>query len=144
MARAHGLRGQVVVWLSTNREERLAPGSELWAGPRRLTVADAVRHQHRWVVAFSGVDDRDAAEALQGAVLTATRLEDPGVLWVHELIGSVLVDQSGIERGRIVALEANPASDLIVLDTGGLVPLRFVTEHRPGTVVAELPAGLLD
>ena len=53
-------------------------------------------------------------------------------------------------RGQIVAVESNPASDLAVLEGGGLVPLRFVTTRepagpgQPGVVRAELPAGLLD
>ena len=39
---------------------------------------------------------------------------------------------------------ANPASDLIVLDGGGLVPMRFVVEHGPGSVTVDIPDGLLD
>ena len=42
------------------------------------------------------------------------------------------------------AVQANPASDLLVLDGGQLVPLRFVVEHGPGRVVIDPPAGLLE
>lgn len=144
MARAHGLRGEVVVDLTTNRHERVAPGAELWAGERRLEVLSSTPHQGRWVVAFAGIEDRVGADALRGAVLSAEPIEDPDVLWVHHLIGARLIDQGGIDRGEIVGVESNPASDLLVLDSGGLVPLRFVTEHAPGRVVADLPEGLLD
>ena len=149
VARPHGLRGEVVVELWTNRTERLAPGTRLWARwdtperERELTVAASTPHHDRWIVAFDGVRDREGAEALRDAVLLAPPIEDPDSLWVHELIGSDLLDTSGRRRGRIVAVEANPASDLLVLDDGGLVPLRFVVEHRRGVVTAELPEGLL-
>jgi hypothetical protein len=45
----------------------------------------------------------------------------------------------------VTAVEANPASDLLVLDGGGLVPLCFVVDHVPGSrVVVRVPDGLLD
>ncbi len=48
------------------------------------------------------------------------------------------------EHGRVESVQANPASDLLVLDTGPLVPLRFVVEQRDGTVVVDAPEGLFD
>ena len=144
IARAHGLRGEVVVALVTNREERVAPGAILWTGEAPLTVVTSTPHQGRWVVAFEGIHDRPSADALRGSVLQAPPLEDPDALWVHDLVGSRLVDQEGRDRGQVVSVQANPASDLMVLDGGGLVPLRFVTSSQAGTVRAELPEGLLD
>ena len=42
-------------------------------------------------------------------------------------------------------MEANPASDLLVLDGGALIPLRFVVGTEPGVrVIVEVPDGLLD
>ena len=149
VARPHGLRGEVIVELWTNRTERLVPGTRLWArrdtpvGERELSVSAATPHHDRWIVSFAGVSDREGAEQLRDAVLLAPPIDDPDSLWVHELIGSDLLDTTGRRRGRIVAVEANPASDLLVLDDGGLVPLRFVVDSRPGAVTAELPEGLL-
>ncbi len=42
------------------------------------------------------------------------------------------------------AIESNPASDLLVLDGGGLIPLRFVTGREAGRVTVDIPLGLLD
>ena len=44
------------------------------------------------------------------------------------------------------AVEANPASDLLVLESGGLIPLRFVTQNdaEAHTLVVDIPDGLLD
>ena len=149
VVRPHGLKGHVIVELWTNRAERLAPGTVLGAlvpaGPEReVRVESATPHHGRWIVAFDGVAGHHGAEGLRDAVLVAEPIDDPGELWVHDLIGSDLVDTTGQLRGRVVSVEANPASDLLVLDGGGLVPLRFVVERRPGVVVAEIPEGLLE
>ena len=144
ITRPHGLKGEVIVDLTTNRTERLDAGSRLWAGDRPLEVRFATPHQGRWIVDFAGVSGRDAAEALRGALFTAEPIDDRDALWVHDLVGSRLVDADGADRGLIVAVQANPASDLLLLDGGGLVPVRFVVERRAGVVVADLPAGLLD
>ena len=39
---------------------------------------------------------------------------------------------------------ANPASDLLELDTGHLIPLTFVTEFAGNVVTVEVPDGLFD
>ncbi len=96
------------------------------------------------MVAFAGVDDRNAAEGLRGLVLRAEPLEEEGALWVHELIGAEVVGVDGRSHGLVEAVEANPASDLLVLSGERLVPLVFVVDHQPGRVVIDPPAGLLD
>ena len=143
MVKPHGLRGEVVVELVTDRVERMAPGSRLSTPGGALEVARSSPHGHRWIVAFSGVADRDGAESLRDVVLSAPPLEDPGALWVHQLVGADVVGPDGQPYGRVREVEANPASDLLVLDDGGLVPLRFVVSHEPGRVVIDPPAGLL-
>ncbi len=145
IAKAHGLRGEVVVELTTNRTERLDAGSSLSTPDGTvLRVLHATPHQRRWIVAFDGVFDRPAAEALHGTVLLAEPIEDPSALWVHELIGSEVVDAGGMARGQVTGVIANPASDLLELSGGHLVPLRFVTSHSAGRVVVDVPDGLFD
>jgi 16S rRNA processing protein RimM len=144
VVRAHGLTGEVAVKLVTDREERLAPGTVLHTASDTLEVASSRPYQAGFLVRFAGVEDRNAAEVLRGAMLLAPALEDPDAYWVHELIGSDVVGVDHVEHGPVVAVEANPASDLLVLAGGGLVPLRFIVERTPGRLVVDLPAGLLD
>jgi 16S rRNA processing protein RimM len=146
VGRAHGLRGEVHVVAVTNRSERFAPGSQLFVGERELVVDSSRPSGSGWVVKFAGVDDRDAAEALRTSIV---RGEAPGAapegeLWVHEVIGAEVRDRSGARIGIVDAVQANPAHDLLLLDTGALVPMVFVVEHEPGVVVVDLPDGLLD
>ena len=144
ITKAHGLRGEVIVELSTNRTERVGPGSVLDTDRGPLTVSRSSPHQGRWIVVFEGIEDRSAAEELRGTLLRAEPFHDPESLWVHELIGAVVVDAGGVERGVAVSVIANPASDLLELDSGALVPLRFVVTHEPGRVTVDPPAGLFE
>jgi ribosomal 30S subunit maturation factor RimM len=57
---------------------------------------------------------------------------------------TAVVDTDGAVLGTVTAVEANPASDLLVLDGGGLVPLRFLVDEEPGRLTVEVPPGLLD
>ena len=130
----------------SDRVERVAPGASLWIGDRELVVTSSRPHQQRWLVCFEGVTDRNEAEALQGETLRADALpaasEDE--FWVHELIGATVQDPSGTALGTVIAIEANPASDLLVLDGDRLIPLVFVLSHTRGLVVVDPPAGLWD
>ena len=90
--------------------------------------------QGRFIVQFEGVAGREAAERLHGVELEAEPLEVPGAPRVHELAGAVVRDGDGTELGRVAAVEANPASDLLVLDVGGTdpAPLRRATRGGRG------------
>ncbi|WP_419926763.1 ribosome maturation factor RimM [Candidatus Poriferisocius sp.] len=140
--RAHGIRGETVVALWTNRAERLEAGSVLCTDSGSLTVAEARAFRQRWIVRFAEVVDRSAAESLRGLVLRAEPITDPDELWVHELIGTMVREIDGTERGRVEAVQANPASDLLVLESGALVPLAFLVERSGDLLVVEVPDGL--
>ncbi|HUO49801.1 MAG TPA: ribosome maturation factor RimM [Acidimicrobiales bacterium] len=145
VTRPHGLRGEVVVHFLTNRPERTEVGARFSTDGGELVIGSLHRNGDRWVVHFEGVDTVEAAEALRGRVLRAEALDDPDALWVHELLGSQVVDASdGRVLGRVAAVVENPASDLLELEDGGLVPLRFVVAHEAGRVSVDIPAGLLD
>lgn len=128
----------------TDRAERFARGSRLFADGLALAVVEARRHRDGWIVRFEDVDDRDEAERLRGLELSAAPLDDPGDgrYWVHDLVGLSVRDADGVELGRVVAVEANPAHDLLVLDAGHLVPMPFVRSVEEDIVV-DVPEGLL-
>ena len=146
VVKPHGIKGEVIVDLVSNRpDDRLAAGSVLSSDRGPLEVLTATPHQGRWIVAFAGIPDRNTAETFRGVVLSAEPLEDDdAALWVHQLIGSEVVDLAGRSYGPVEAVEANPASDLLVLSGERLVPLVFVVLKAPGRVIIDPPAGLLD
>ncbi|MCU1493334.1 MAG: rRNA processing protein RimM [Acidimicrobiaceae bacterium] len=178
VVKPHGLRGEVVVQLLTNRLERLDVGTRLACSrpaartargassqppaeaggadpsedvgpvgapwPSELEVTVSRPHQGRHLVHFAGITSFEQAEALRGAVLEAEPLEDPDAYFVHELIGCEVIDGAGVRRGKVTAVEANPASDLLVVGDSHYVPLRFVVERRPGELLVDVPDGLFD
>jgi 16S rRNA processing protein RimM len=144
IVRAHGLQGEVVVDLSTDRVDRLDRGAVLDSDRGPLTVVACRPHQGRFLVTFEGVADRTAAEGLSGLSVRAEAVEDPDALWVHELVGSMVRDTAGVEWGRVTEVEANPAHDLLVLESGALVPAVFVVSCEDGITVIDPPEGLFD
>lgn len=163
VARAHGLRGEVVVDVRTDSpEQRFAPGSRLDAHrpgvpDRVLTVAAARPHSGRLLVTFAEAPDRDAAEALRGARLTVDAAslpptDDPDEFHVHQLEGLRAELLDGTVVGSVREIVHGPGGELLVLARtdlpDALVP--FVRAIVPvvdldgGRVVLDPPEGLLD
>jgi len=64
---------------------------------------------------------------------------------VHRLIGARVITVDDVDVGIVDAVEANPASELLVLESGALVPVAFVVEQRDDTtVVIDPPDGLFE
>ena len=72
-------------------------------------------------------------------------IDDPDTLWVHELIGCTVRSADGVDRGVVESVMDNPAADLLVLDSGALVPMVFVVgSPRDGVIHVETPDGLFE
>lgn len=145
LGKANGLAGGIIVTLTTNRvQERTAPGVRFFAEDMWLEVASVRPHKDRWVMTFVGHTSREAAESLRGRVLTAEPVEDPDELFVHTMIGCSVRDIHGVDHGEVVSVVSNPASDLLELASGQLIPLTFYVSHDDSTIVVDVPIGLLD
>ena len=172
IGRAHGLRGEVSVipWTDTP-EERFVVGAELTvgsgqgvvrAGAPPLTIETARVHSGRWLLGFTGVTDRNAAEALQGRTLllpTIARpaITDPDEFYDSDLTGLLARTSEGAALGPITDVVHGPAGDYLVVAVPAagdgpprehLVP--FVSEIVPfvdvagGTITINPPEGLFD
>jgi 16S rRNA processing protein RimM len=145
VVKAHGLRGQVQVDLWSDRVERLAAGETLLTQRGPLVVVASAAHQARFIVQFDGIDSREEADRWRGVVLSAPRIDDGSVIWIDQLFGAEVFDAAGVRRGVVVDVEANPASDLMVLDSGALVPLTFVTSLEANQrIEINAPEGLFE
>jgi ribosomal 30S subunit maturation factor RimM len=104
VVKPHGLTGELVVELWTDRTERLASGTALiGAGhEQELVVVSARPHQGRYLVRFEGVIDRSGAEALRNMVLRAPPMAVEGAMWVDELVGARAVTVDGTVLGRVL------------------------------------------
>jgi 16S rRNA processing protein RimM len=144
IGRPHGVKGEVYVILSSDREERLAVGSRLRAGKGDLVVAASRRHNDRWLVTFDGIPDRTTAERMVGTPLLGEPIDDPDAVWVHDLIGARVVEVNGTDRGTCISVLQNPAHDILELDSGALVPAVFIESFANGIVTINPPDGLFD
>jgi 16S rRNA processing protein RimM len=133
-----------MVTLTTDRLERVAPGAVLVTDRGELEVRSARAHQDRWIVAFAGCGSREDADRLRGLILRAEAVDDPDEMWVHQLIGAEVVTVGGEVVGRCAGVIANPASDLLELDSGALVPVTFVVAQTPERVTIDPPEGLFE
>ncbi len=162
--RAHGVRGHLAVLpLTDEPEDRLAAGCVLTvetstAGlPTSLEVLRSVVSADRVLLSVAEVTDRDAAERLRGAVLTALvpvdrSPADPEEFYDHQLLGLAVVDTAGTALGTVSGV-THGSQDLLVVTTGAagppvLVPfvvaLVPVVDPAGGRVVVDPPPGLFD
>ncbi len=146
IGRAHGIRGDLYVELITDRTERVAVGARLQGRGKWLTVESARPAGSRWLIHFAGLADRTAAEAYVNTPLLAQplpELSEDG-MYVRDLIGAEVVGVDGQVYGRCVAVVANPAHDLLELESGALVPVVFVVDVGSARVTIDPPEGLFD
>ena len=62
---------------------------------------------------------------------------------MHDLVGAEVIDQKGINRGIVASVGHNPASDLLELEDGNLVPLNFLESYEAGkSIFVTTPEGL--
>lgn len=145
LRRPHGLKGDIFVQLTTDRRDRVASGARFFARGTMITVESSrVAGNGRIIARFDAFSDRTQAERWTNVELFAEPIDDPDAMWVHEMISKRVVDQDGVDRGVCLAILANPAAEILELDTGALVPSNFVTSMNDDTIRVDVPEGLFD
>ncbi|MEN9741708.1 MAG: hypothetical protein RIR66_664 [Actinomycetota bacterium] len=158
IGRAHGVRGDLFVEPMTDEPDvRFADGAKLQTSNNQtLTVANTKWHSGRFIVHFTGFDDRNKAEELKGLSLSVDvdpmeLPEDPDEFYDHQLVGlDVIHDDKVI--GKVSEVIHLPAQDVLAITktdgTESLVPfvIQFVPEVdiRGGKLTITPPPGLID
>lgn len=156
IARAHGIRGEVVVHTHDPDSTTLASiadagGTIFVGGVERKVLVARDTPQRGWLVQLEGVDTRNDAEALQGKVVEVDR-EDlalaEGDVLLDDMVGCKVVLADGTDWGVIAAIDLGP-QDLLVIHDGEierLLPLvdQFVKDIdiAAGVVTVDPPPGL--
>ncbi|MGE0547048.1 MAG: ribosome maturation factor RimM [Kofleriaceae bacterium] len=151
IARAHGIRGEVVIVTHDPDSETLADVESLWVGGVERKISAARPTQRGWLVLLDGVVTRNDAEALRGQPVEIDRaqlvLDDDDVL-LDDLVGCQVVLGDGTPWGSIVAIEVGVQDRLVIHDGDQerLLPLvdAFVTsiDVAGRTVTVDPPLGL--
>jgi 16S rRNA processing protein RimM len=163
VARPHGVRGELLVDVHTDEpSQRFAAGAALAAtlrsGERRtVTVAVARPHGARLLVRFDAVADREAAEAMRGALLTVDSAtlpppSDPDEFYDHQLEGLSAVLADGTVVGTVTEVVHGGGTELLAIsrEDGAEALVPFVRAIVPtvdleaGRIVLTPPEGLLE
>jgi len=142
---AQGLKGEVKAKLFTATPDALPRYGVLHTKSGRKLKITAFRpaKEGEAVIAFEGVRDRDAAEALKGAELFIDRAAlpqpDEDEFYHADLIGLEVRDSEGRVLGKVNALHNFGASDVLefVRADGDSVHLAFTRETVPVINVTE-------
>jgi 16S rRNA processing protein RimM len=157
IARAHGIRGRVIVNPETDfMEDRFRAGQVLKVGSpesaRDYEILEARFHQGRPIVRLAGIDTIEDAEALAGSDLWLPEAGlaplPEGTFYRHELIGCEVQDVAGTVLGRVTAVEGSLDRSYLVVDGHIMVPLVSgicvsvdIAQRR---VMVDPPEGLVD
>jgi 16S rRNA processing protein RimM len=159
VARAHGLRGQLVVNVDTDfPSDRFRRGAELFVrrkdGIQPVTIASVRFHRERPIIGLAGIDSVERAAELVGAELRVPveRLMPlpAGSFYRHDLVGCHVETAQGTRVGVVVDVEgAREHSKLIVETPRGvvLIPLAagmcHIIDPAAKRIVVDPPEGLL-
>lgn len=148
IAGAHGVNGEVRLKLFGEGVETLkrfraftllreASGESREASPKKLRDDG----KGGAILKLAGIDNRNAAEALRGMVLTVAREELPplekGEYYHADLLGLTAVSDTGEALGRVIAVDNYGAGDVIEIErpaAEGEKPKRFMVPMRPEAV----------
>ena len=118
VARAHGIRGEVVVALHDPESTALDVASELWLDGTAYAIEGVRGGNHGPLVALAGVVDRTTAETLRGRRVEVDRAvvaTDDDVL-LGDLIGFEVRTSDGARWGVVVAIEIGAQDRLVIED----------------------------
>ncbi len=129
VARAHGIKGEVVIVTHDPDSETLAAVKTIYVGGIEREIVGA-RDTHRgWLVQLAGVTTRTEAEGLRGQAVEVDRaaieIDDDEVL-LADLVGCAVRLVDGKAWGTVASVDAGEMQDLLVIHDGGverLLPL---------------------
>jgi 16S rRNA processing protein RimM len=152
VARAHGIRGEVVIVTHDPDSETLGNVETIFVGGIARKVLQARDTQRGWLVALEGVLTRNDAEALRGQPVEVDReaLElDEGDILLDDLVDCEVRLPDGTPWGTVAEIMIGAHQDLLVIHDGEierLLPLvdQFVTniDLEAGVVTVDPPAEL--
>ena len=156
----HGVRGAVRIKSFTDDPAAIAGYGALWdeQGKRqfKLRVIGATKGDGMVIATLSGIDDRDAAEALRGLRLYLPRAAFPAIeedeFYHADLVGLAAELQDGTLLGRVIAVHDFGAGDMLEIarSEGQPVLVPFTRAAVPivdasgGRVVIDPPNGLFE
>lgn len=145
IAGARGIAGEVRLKLFAEGLDSLKRHKQVRVGGRVLTLT-SLKDGKQPIARFAEVQDRGAAEALRGQLVTVPRTALPplgdGEYYHADLIGLRCEDGSGATLGVVAAVENFGAGDLLEIEKAdgrrALIPFRpGIADLEEGRIVAD-------
>lgn len=157
VARAHGIRGHVIVNPETDfMEDRFKVGRTLHVGPaeraREHEILEVRFQQGRPIVRFDRIATMNEAEALAGSDLwlpasSIAPLPDR-TFYRHDLVGCEVRDIAGRVLGRVTDVEGSIDRSYLIVDESTMIPMVdgicVAVDIAGRCVTVDPPDGLLD
>jgi 16S rRNA processing protein RimM len=127
ITKPHGLKGHLSVQADPASGESFKPGARIYVRQDQdqtaFVISEAKARDNHFILRFSGVEDRQAAEALVGRSLyvreeSLGKLPEGEYYW-YQLIGLRVVSEEGRFLGCLEEVISTPAHDVWVARTPG-------------------------
>jgi 16S rRNA processing protein RimM len=144
---AHGIKGEVKVKSFTSIPQAFSTYGALNSKDGSVfEFTKAKFAKDDFICTLKNVTTRNQSEALRGTELFIARNKLPklpeGEFYLHDLSGKQ-VEAAGQTIGQVSGFQNFGAGELLELETGMLIPMRFVLEVGE-TVKVDLPEGYLE
>ena len=160
IVQAHGIKGELVVFPLTEREDRFEPGDTLYLSPTAegdegltpFTIASSRRHKGRFLVGLDRIDDRSQAEEHVGGYFVipyekaeASRAEDE--FFFHALVGREVRSEAGERLGVVAEVVETGGHPLLEIEGAWrgrrMLPFvrEFVKQIQDDAVIVTPPLG---
>ena len=120
VGRPHGLDGAFVVEHASEAPERFSVGATVYVDRKPASVFESKRAGGRLVVRLDRRAERGALLELPASELPKA---EEGSFYAFQLEGLAVEERGGRSLGRVEAVEAGVANDVLWLDTGVALPL---------------------
>ena len=114
-----GIRGQVRVEVLTVHGGRFAPGARLYARGHPFVVVTSHSRRQQLVLQLEGVETREAAEALRGALLEVPESDVPslptGDYYYFQILGLQVYTEEGEFLGTVADIVRTGSNDVYVV-----------------------------
>jgi 16S rRNA processing protein RimM len=121
LRRPHGLRGELLMEVLTDFPERLQPGQQVYVGPQRQPqrIQNLRWHGRRLLIAFAGYTNPESSAELRNQLVLVRADDRPslpeGEYYHHQLLGLLVITDTGETLGRLVEILSTGANDVYVV-----------------------------
>lgn len=147
----HGVAGEVKIEVWLDSPQFMKKCGRIFAEGRELKIESAREHKGFLLAKLEGIDDVNAAMTLKGKQLTIDRADaklPKGEYFLQDIIGASVVNEDGVELGKLAEIMETPASRIYVVrgEREHLIPAvpEFIlkTDAENGVITVHLIEGM--